>query len=95
MSINTTQNPSDIKMTLSKEEEETVSNVDTQSPPVEPTALVMYHGFATDLEHIPKAYFRSSYFLGTYIAHCFTFLGGLAGFNLISPILGHIDADIG
>lgn len=54
-----------------------------------------YHGFATDIEHVPKGYFTSKYFLGTYTAHVFTFLGGLAGFNLIAPILGQIDADIG
>lgn len=78
-----------------KQAAERVSNTDSVSPPSEPTALVMYHGFATDLEHVPGAYFRSSYFLGTYIAHIFTFLGGLAGFNLISPILGTINADIG
>ncbi|KAK5037083.1 hypothetical protein LTR13_004888 [Exophiala sideris] len=54
-----------------------------------------YHGFATDIEHVPKGYFTSKYFIGTYTAHIFTFLGGLAGFNLIAPILGQIDADIG
>ncbi|KIW32624.1 uncharacterized protein PV07_04155 [Cladophialophora immunda] len=61
----------------------------------EPQVVAEHHGFATDIDHVPKGYFTTRYFLGTYVAHIFTFLGGLAGFNLIAPILGDINNDIG
>jgi len=77
----------------------TVTTIDSPSDQVEKSGVghdpAEYHGFATDLGHLPKGYFTSKYFMGTYVAHCFTFLGGLGGFNLIAPILGDINAELG
>jgi hypothetical protein len=63
--------------------------------PVQSHELTECHGFTVDVEHVSKEYFTSKYFVGTYVAHCSTFLGGLGGFNLIAPILSYINADVG
>lgn len=53
------------------------------------------HGFQIDYAALPKGYYRSPFFLGTFLATSLAILSGTATFGLAAPILGAINADIG
>ena len=53
------------------------------------------HGFQIDYAALPKGYYRSPFFLGTFLATGLAILSGTAAFGLAAPILGVINADIG
>ena len=52
-------------------------------------------GFAGDVEHLPKGYYYSPFFIGTCFAVGFGAWAGNAGFAYAAPILSTINADIG
>lgn len=52
-------------------------------------------GFVVTSDKLPKGYFTSSRFLGSYFAICFALLCGASSFALIAPQLGVVNADIG
>lgn len=52
-------------------------------------------GFATDLAHLPKGYYTSRLFLGTFAATGMAILSGVAAFAYAAPVLSVINADIG
>lgn len=51
--------------------------------------------FSVDDTELSPGYYRSSYFLGSMFAVCLSMASGVAGFGLIAPLLGYINADIG
>lgn len=53
------------------------------------------HGFETDLDNLPKGYYRSSFFLGTMFAVGIGLTAAVGGFGLAAPALGLINAEIG
>jgi MFS family permease len=53
------------------------------------------HGFATNTDQLPKGYYRSVYFWGTWVASTMCLASGAAGFTYIGPILSQINASIG
>ncbi|KIW77150.1 hypothetical protein Z517_09596 [Fonsecaea pedrosoi CBS 271.37] len=52
-------------------------------------------GFVTDLDHLPKNYYYSKFFIGTYAAAAVALLAGVSAFAYAAPLLGEINADIG
>lgn len=52
-------------------------------------------GFTTDESSLPKGYYYSRYFIGTFIAMGLGFWAGVSGFGYAAPVLSIIDADIG
>ena len=48
-----------------------------------------------DLSEVPKGYWYSASFLGSYCAIGFGFMSATGGYALIAPILSNINADIG
>lgn len=53
------------------------------------------HGFIASEEELPKGYFRSPYFIGTYFAIGMNLLASNGGFSYIAPVLTQIKADLG
>ena len=53
------------------------------------------HGFATDLDSLPKGYYWSPAFLGTMFATGIGLSAATGAFGLAAPILGVINNDIG
>ena len=53
------------------------------------------HGFQADFSTLPKGYYRSPFFLGTYLATGLAIMCGTGAFGFAAPILGVINADIG
>lgn len=53
------------------------------------------HGFEVDVEGLPKGYYRSRFFLGTFLAVGLAIMCGTGAFGFAAPILGIINADIG
>ncbi|KAJ4296443.1 hypothetical protein N0V90_006488 [Kalmusia sp. IMI 367209] len=53
------------------------------------------HGFETDFNTLPKGYYRSRFFLGTFLAVGLAIMCGTGAFGFAAPILGTINADIG
>lgn len=52
-------------------------------------------GIVSTGSQLPKGYYTSASFLGTYFASGFSVMAAVAGFNLAAPVLGIINADIG
>lgn len=52
-------------------------------------------GFALDSEELPKGYFYSKSFLGTFLAIGFNLMGSTGGFALVAPVLGSINEKVG
>lgn len=52
-------------------------------------------GFQTDTETLPKGYYYSPFFLGSFLAIGLGFWAGNSGFAYAAPILTIINADIG
>lgn len=52
-------------------------------------------GFELDTDELPKGYFTSSKFLGTFLGIGMNLMGSTAGFAIIAPVLGQIDVAIG
>jgi hypothetical protein len=48
-------------------------------------------GFAIESDELPKGYFLSPRFLGTFVAVGMNLLSSTGGFALIAPVLGQID----
>lgn len=53
------------------------------------------HGFEIDSAALPKGYYRSRFFLGTFLATGLAIICGTAAFGFAAPLLGVINADIG
>ena len=53
------------------------------------------HGFQTDFEHLPKGYYRSSFFIGTMLAVGTGLCAAVGGFGLAAPSLDLINSEIG
>lgn len=53
------------------------------------------HGFETDLAHLPKGYYRSSFFLGSMAAVGISLTCGVAAFGYAAPLLTQINAELG
>ncbi|KAH6673045.1 fungal trichothecene efflux pump [Halenospora varia] len=53
------------------------------------------HGFAAETDELPKGYFSSFYFIGSFIGTGMNLMGSTAGFAIIAPVLSQIDAAIG
>lgn len=53
------------------------------------------HGFEADFNTLPKGYYRSPFFLGTFLAVGLAIMCGTGAFGFAAPILGIINADIG
>jgi MFS family permease len=53
------------------------------------------HGFALESEELPRGYFTSLAFIGTFIAIGMNLAASTAGFALVAPALGQINAAIG
>lgn len=53
------------------------------------------HGFEIDYKALPKGYYTSRSFLGTYFASRLAIMCGTAAFGFAAPLLGVINADIG
>ena len=56
---------------------------------------LIQHGFAHNTDSLPPGYFRSTYFIGTFLAIGMNLACSTGGFALIAPVLGSIDVDIG
>src|SRR4051812_35398322 len=52
-------------------------------------------GYDFDTDELPKGYYTSMKFIGTFIGICFNLMGSTAGFAIIGPVLGQINAAIG
>lgn len=52
-------------------------------------------GFVGTADDLPRNYYWSSYFLGTFFAISMSFLSGNGGFAYIAPVLGLVNADLG
>jgi MFS family permease len=53
------------------------------------------HGFAADSEELPKGYFTSFYFIGSFLGTGMNLMASTAGFAIIAPVLTQIDVAIG
>lgn len=53
------------------------------------------HGFETDIDELPKGYFTSIQFIGSYLGVGMNLMGSTAGFAIIAPVLSQIDVAIG
>ena len=53
------------------------------------------HGFQADYAALPKGYYTSRFFIGTYLATGLAIMCGTAAFGFAAPILTVINADIG
>jgi MFS family permease len=53
------------------------------------------HGFEIDSAALPKGYYHSRFFLGTFLATGLAIICGTAAFGFAAPLLGVINADIG
>ncbi|KXL50749.1 hypothetical protein M433DRAFT_76067 [Acidomyces richmondensis BFW] len=51
--------------------------------------------FSTEEDQLPKGYYRSPFFLGTFAALWFGLLGGTGAFAVVAPVLVDINNDIG
>lgn len=85
---------------------ESAEAVDAESAPVEKhheqiLDLMMVDGDRVreargfDIADLPRKYWYSKEFLGSFFAVLFGSLGGISGFNLVAPLLGRINADLG
>lgn len=52
-------------------------------------------GFAADAEALPKGYFYSPRFIGTFFATGMNLMASTGGFALVAPVLGSINVDLG
>ncbi|KAK5023389.1 hypothetical protein LTS07_009264 [Exophiala sideris] len=52
-------------------------------------------GYETTEDEVPRSYFYSARFIGSWLAIGFFAMGGFGGFGLIAPVLSDIKADIG
>ncbi|KAF1840697.1 MFS general substrate transporter [Cucurbitaria berberidis CBS 394.84] len=62
---------------------------------LEHTLTQNIHGFEIDFAALPKGYYYSRFFLGTFLATGLAIICGTAAFGFAAPILGVINADIG
>jgi hypothetical protein len=53
------------------------------------------HGFALESEELPRGYFISPSFIGTFVAIGMNLASSTAGFALVAPVLGQIDVALG
>lgn len=80
-------------MELENHDEDCVSNTDMKDQNRQQT--VDGEGFTTDEASLPKGYYYSPYFIGTFMAMGLGFWAGVSGFGYAAPILSTINADIG
>jgi hypothetical protein len=52
-------------------------------------------GFETDVEHLPKGYYTSRFFIGSMLATGLSLTCGVAAFGYAAPLLATINADLG
>lgn len=52
-------------------------------------------GFETDVEHLPKGYYTSKFFIGSMLATGLSLTCGVAAFGYAAPLLATINADLG
>jgi hypothetical protein len=52
-------------------------------------------GFETDLDHLPKNYYYSPFFIGSMLATGFSLCCGVGAFGLAAPLLTIINEDLG
>jgi MFS family permease len=52
-------------------------------------------GFETDINHLPKGYYTSMYFLGSMLATGMSLLCGVSAFGYAAPLLSIINAELG
>ncbi|KAF2638102.1 siderophore iron transporter [Massarina eburnea CBS 473.64] len=62
---------------------------------LEPTLTNEIHGFQADYGTLPKGYYTSRFFIGTFLATGLAIMCGTAAFGFAAPILRVINADIG
>jgi MFS family permease len=53
------------------------------------------YGFTTSVDELPKGYYKSAGFIGTFAAVAMSQSAAAGGFSLIGPILAQIDEDLG
>ncbi|CAO2650293.1 Nn.00g015850.m01.CDS01 [Neocucurbitaria sp. VM-36] len=79
------------KDNVSHTEEVPASTHDT----LEHTLTHDIHGFEVDYAALPKGYYHSRFFLGTFLATGLAIACGTAAFGFAAPLLGVINADLG
>jgi hypothetical protein len=52
-------------------------------------------GFETDLDHLPKNYYYSPFFVGSMLATGFSLMCGVGAFGYAAPLLSIINAELG
>jgi len=52
-------------------------------------------GYALESEELPRGYFTSPFFIGTFVAIGVNLASSTAGFALVAPVLGQIDVALG
>lgn len=53
------------------------------------------HGFSAAEDELPKGYYRSSYFLGTFLATTLSQTSGVGTYVMMAAVIGQINSDIG
>ncbi len=53
------------------------------------------HGYSVDADELPKGYFTSRYFVGSFIACGMNLCGSTGGFALVAPVIGSINEAVG
>lgn len=67
-----------------------VREIENASPPYEHDAVTA-RGFAIESDELPKGYYLSPRFIGTFLAVGMNLLSSTGGFALIAPVLSQID----
>ena len=75
---------------MSQPKQSDVREVETATPPSEQDAVVA-GGFAIESDELPKGYFLTPRFIGTFFAVGMNLMSSTGGFALIAPVLGEID----
>jgi MFS family permease len=73
--------------TISTPSSETIDNVNFSDSSIT--------GFETDVDHLPKGYYTSKFFLGSMLATGLSLTCGVAAFGYAAPLLGTINAELG
>lgn len=71
------------------------TKVDVNDSTLEHTLTHDIHGFEIDYAALPKGYYHSRFFLGTFLATGLAIMAGTGAFGFAAPLLGVINADIG
>lgn len=72
-----------------------IEKIEESSSPLDHTITNEIHGFQVDVEALPKGYYRSRFFLGSFLATGLAIMCGTGAFGFAAPILTVINADIG